>query len=42
MEDNKIIELYFHRADNAITETVTKYGHFLHTISMNIVHRKNW
>lgn len=38
MEDNKIIELYFNRAENAIAETTNKYGHFLHTMSMNILH----
>lgn len=38
MDDNKIIELYFNRIEAAITETAGKYGHFLHTISMNIVH----
>lgn len=38
MEDKKIIELYFNRAESAITETSTKYGQFLHSISMNIVH----
>lgn len=37
MEDNKIIELYFNRIETAITETAAKYGHFLHTISMNIL-----
>lgn len=37
MEDNKIIELYFKRIESAITETSAKYGHFLHTISMNIL-----
>lgn len=38
MDDNKIIELYLNRIESAITETAGKYGHFLHTISMNIVH----
>lgn len=37
MEDIKIIELYFDRAESAITETKNKYGHFLHRISMNIL-----
>ena len=37
MEDTKIIELYFNRIETAITETAEKYGHFLYTISMNIL-----
>lgn len=37
MEDNKIIELYWKRIETAIAETSAKYGHFLHTISLNIV-----
>ncbi len=37
MDDKKIIELYFDRVESAITETAAKYGHFLHTISINIL-----
>lgn len=37
MEDCRIIELYWQRNETAIEETHTKYGHYLSTISMNIV-----
>ncbi len=37
MEDNEIIELYFSRNENAIAETRTKYGGYLHTIAYNIL-----
>lgn len=37
MEDCKIIELYWQRDETAIEETRTKYGSYLHTISMNVV-----
>lgn len=37
MEDKQIIELYFQRNEQAITETATKYGAFCHKIAMNIL-----
>ena len=40
MEDSKIIELYFSRDDNAITETKNKYGKLLYSVSYNILHTK--
>ncbi len=38
MEDYKIIELYWKRLENAITETAKKYGNYCQTISYNILH----
>lgn len=37
MEDFQIIELYWNRSQNAITETDRKYGPFCHKIAMNIL-----
>lgn len=37
MEDKRIIELYFQRKENAISETANKYGAFCHKIAMNIL-----
>ncbi len=37
MDDNKIIELYFQRAENAIEETDKKYGKYCYTIADNIL-----
>lgn len=37
MEDNKIIELYFARNEDAISETSYKYGRYCHTIAVNIL-----
>lgn len=37
MEDSQIIELYWQRSENAITETSGKYGKLLRRIAMNIV-----
>lgn len=37
MEDNKIIELYFARNEDAISETSYKYGHYCHAIAINIL-----
>jgi len=37
MTDKQIIELYFSRSENAITETNTKYGAYCKKISMNIL-----
>ena len=37
MEDNQIIDLYFHRDESALTETANKYGTFCLRIAMNVV-----
>ena len=37
MEDLKIIELYWQRDEQAITETSQKYGRFCNHIAMNIL-----
>lgn len=38
MEDIQIIEMYWNRSESAITETSEKYGRYLESISMNILH----
>lgn len=38
LEDNEIIELYWKRSQQAITETSYKYGNRLQNLSMNILH----
>ena len=38
MEDNKIIELYFDRNEQAIKETQNKYANYCFTIANNILH----
>ena len=38
MEDNEIIELFWQRSQQAITETDCKYGGRLQNLSMNILH----
>lgn len=40
MEDNKIIELYWNRSEQAITETKSKYQRLCTKISLNILHNK--
>lgn len=37
MEDEKIVALYWARAENAIAETSAKYGSYCHTIARNIL-----
>ncbi len=37
MDDSKIIELYFKRDKSAITQTKTKYGKLLYSVSYNIL-----
>lgn len=37
MDDEQIIALYFERNENAISETEKKYGHYLASISFNIL-----
>ncbi len=38
MEDEKIIELFFERSEQAIKEVEKKYGRACHNISFNILH----
>ena len=38
MEDNQIIQLYFDRSEDAISQTAVKYGKYCHTIAYNILH----
>jgi RNA polymerase sigma factor (sigma-70 family) len=40
MEDNEIIELYWNRSEQAITETKNKYERLCAKISLNILHNK--
>lgn len=37
MEDQKILDLFFRRSQQAIAETDRKYGNYLYTISYNIL-----
>lgn len=37
MDDPQIIELYWRRSEDAITETAKKYGRYCHTIAFNIL-----
>ena len=37
MEDEKIIEMYFARNDDAITETELKYGNYCYQVAFNIL-----
>lgn len=37
MEDERIVELYWERSENAISETAAKYGGYLNSISYNIL-----
>ncbi|MBP0974420.1 MAG: sigma-70 family RNA polymerase sigma factor [Oscillospiraceae bacterium] len=38
MEDHAIIQLYWDRNEQAITETSAKYGHYCTSIAMHILH----
>lgn len=40
MEDSQIIELYWHKNADAISETAHKYGAYCFTIAENILHNK--
>ena len=40
MKDEEIVELYFSRSENAISETALKYGNYCSYISQNILHSK--
>ncbi len=37
MEDSKIIDLYWARSEQAITETASKYGNYCYSIAYNIL-----
>lgn len=37
MEDKRIIELYWQRSEDAISETASKYGTYLHSIAYQIL-----
>ena len=37
MEDKKIVDLFWMRSEQAITETATKYGKYCHSIACNIL-----
>ena len=38
MEDSRIVELYWERAEEAITQTKNKYGRYCHSIAYNILY----
>ena len=38
VEDKQIIDLYWSRAETAISETAKKYGRYCHSIAFNILH----
>ena len=38
VEDKQIIDLYWARAETAISETAKKYGRYCHSIAFNILH----
>lgn len=38
MDDTQIIDLYWTRSENAISETINKYGRYCHSIAFNILH----
>ncbi len=40
MEDSCIVDLYWSRSENAITETMAKYGKYCYTIAFNILANK--
>jgi len=37
MEDNKIVELFFQRSEQAVTETQSKYGNYCYSIAYQIL-----
>lgn len=41
MEDEKIVELYWERAQEAISQTASKYGRYCRTIAFNILYNEN-
>ena len=41
MEDSAIIELYFARDEQGLTESMKKYGSYCRTIALNVLGDKN-
>ena len=37
MEDKRIVELFFERSEQALTETRQKYGRYLHRVAYNVL-----
>ena len=37
MDDQAIIELFWHRSENAISETAAKYGNYCYCIAYNVL-----
>lgn len=37
MDDNKIVELYWERSEQAVVETASKYGNYCYSIAYNIL-----
>ena len=37
MEDRRIVELYWQRSEDAIAETASKYGNYLHSIAYQVL-----
>lgn len=37
MEDSRIIDLYWQRNEDAISETASKYGKYLHSIAYQVL-----
>lgn len=40
MDDNRIVELYWQRSNEAVSRTISKYGKYLYSISYNILRNK--
>lgn len=38
MDDQRIVELYFARSEDAIRETEAKYGRYCHSVAYNVLH----
>ena len=38
MKDSQIVQMYFDRSEDAISQTAIKYGKYCHTIAYNILH----
>lgn len=38
MDDQRIIDLYFARSEDAIRETEAKYGRYCHSVAYNVLH----
>ncbi|HNZ62972.1 MAG TPA: RNA polymerase subunit sigma-70, partial [Bacillota bacterium] len=40
MDDSDIVELFFDRSEQAISETGKKYGRYCYSIAYNILHNR--